>query len=68
MVYEKLGFGELKPAKMVLQLANRSTSYPREIVEDVLIKVGEFIFLVDFVVLETEVVVSTEMEILGILG
>jgi len=53
MVYERLGFGELKPTKMVLQLADRSTRIPRRMVDDVLIKVGEFIFLVDFVVLET---------------
>ena len=35
--YERLGLGELKPTKMVIQLADRSTRLPRRIVEDVLI-------------------------------
>ena len=39
---------------MSLQLANRSITYPRGIVEDVLVKVVKFIFLVDFIVLDME--------------
>jgi len=46
--YERLGLGELKPTKMVIQLADRSTRLPRGIVEDMLIRVGEFIYPVDF--------------------
>jgi len=53
---------------MVLQLADRSTRLPRELIEDVLVKVGDFICRVDFVVLETEVVVSPENEISVLLG
>uniref|UniRef100_A0A2N9GKN7 Retrotransposon gag domain-containing protein n=1 Tax=Fagus sylvatica TaxID=28930 RepID=A0A2N9GKN7_FAGSY len=34
-VYEQLGLGELKPTKVVLQLADRSIRKPRGIVEDV---------------------------------
>jgi len=52
--YERLELGELKPTKMVIQLADRLTRVPRGIVEDVLIRVGEFIYPVDFVVIETE--------------
>ena len=37
--YERLGLGELKPTKMVIQLANRSTRLPRGVVEDVLNRV-----------------------------
>jgi len=54
-MYERFGLGELKPTTTVFQLADQSTRLFREMVEDVLIKVGEFIFLVDFIVLETEV-------------
>jgi len=61
-VYERLALGELKSTKMVLQLANRSTRLPRGLIEDVLVKVGDFIYPVDFVVLETEVVVRPEMK------
>jgi len=53
---------------MVLQLADGSTRLPRGLVEDVLVKIGEFIYPVDFVVLEIEVVVSPENEIPVILS
>jgi hypothetical protein len=36
-VYEQLGLGELKPTKVVLQLADRSVVIPRGVVEDVLV-------------------------------
>jgi len=52
--YERLGLVELKSTKMVIQLADRSTRLPRGNVEDVLIRVGEFIYPVDFVVIERE--------------
>jgi len=53
-VYKQLGVGELKPTKVTLQLADRSVKIPKEKIEDMLIKVGEFIFLLDFIILETE--------------
>jgi len=53
---------------MVLQLGDHSTWLPKETVEDVLIKVGEFMFWIDFIVLETKVVASTKNKILLLLG
>jgi hypothetical protein len=53
-VYETLGLGELKPTSITLQLADRSIKRPRGILEDVLVKVGEFILLADFIVLDME--------------
>jgi hypothetical protein len=53
-VYEMLGLGELKPTSVTLQLADRSTKRPRGILEDVLVKVGEFILPADFIVLDME--------------
>ena len=61
--YERLGLGELKPAKMVIQLADRSTRLSRGVVEDVLIRVGEFIYPVDFIVLEIEKVANVANQI-----
>ncbi|XP_073314707.1 uncharacterized protein [Primulina huaijiensis] len=52
--FEKLGIGEVKPTTISLQLADRSIKYPRGFIEDVLVKVDKFIFLVDFVVLDME--------------
>ena len=53
-VYKQLGLGELKPTNITLSLADRSMKIPKGIVEDVLVKVDKFYYLVDFVVLDTE--------------
>lgn len=53
-IFKKLGLGEVKPTTVTLQLADRSLTYPRGIVEDVLVKVDKFIFPADFVVLDME--------------
>ena len=66
-IYERFGLGELRRTKFVLHLANRSTRLPRG-VEDVLIKVGEFNFPVDFMVLDTNRVPNAESHILLIFG
>ena len=67
-VYQQLGVGELKPTRCTLQLADRSVKIPKGEVEDVLIKVGEFIFPVDFIVLETQPVSNLKSQIPVILG
>jgi hypothetical protein len=67
-VYVQLGLEELKPTSMTLQLADRSVKVPRGIVEDVLIKVDKFYFLVDFIVLDTEPVHNLGSQIPVILG
>ena len=67
-VYKQLGVGELKPTKVTLQLADRSVKVPLGEIADVLIKVGEFIFPVDFVVLETAPVENPRGQIPVILG
>ncbi|CAN1240683.1 hypothetical protein LINGRAPRIM_LOCUS2823 [Linum grandiflorum] len=53
-LYDKLGLGPLSPSKTRIQLADRSLTSPRGVVKNVGIHVGEFAFLVDFVVLDTE--------------
>ncbi|XP_022881095.1 uncharacterized protein LOC111398428 [Olea europaea var. sylvestris] len=53
-VFKKLGLGEVKLTTMTLQLADRSLTYPRGIIEDMLVKVDKFIFPADFVVLDME--------------
>ena len=50
-VVKRLSLGELTPTAMTLQMANITLAQPEGILEDVLIKVGKFIFLVDFVVI-----------------
>ncbi|KAL5787484.1 hypothetical protein ACOSP7_004433 [Xanthoceras sorbifolium] len=53
-VYMQLDLNELKPTFMSLLLADRSTRYPRGIVEDILIQVDKLIILADFVVLDMD--------------
>ncbi|XP_030494783.1 uncharacterized protein LOC115710563 [Cannabis sativa] len=53
-VFKKLDTGEVKPTTISLQLADRSFTYRRGIIEDVIIKVGKLVFPVDFVVLDME--------------
>ncbi|XP_015945106.1 uncharacterized protein LOC107470230 [Arachis duranensis] len=43
-----------KPTTMALQLADRSFKFSHGVVEDLLVKVGDFIFPADFVVLDME--------------
>ena len=50
-VVKRLSLGELTPTAMTLQMANKTLAHPEGILEDVLIKVGKFVFLVDFVVI-----------------
>ena len=51
-IYGELNLGELKKTHVTLQLADSSIRYPKGVVEDVLIKIGELMFPVDFVVLD----------------
>ena len=53
-IFRRLGLGEIQPTAMTLQLADRSLTYPKGVIEDVLVKVDKFVFLVDFVVLDME--------------
>ena len=53
-IFKKLGLGEAKPTTVTLQLADRSLKHPRGIIEDVLVKVGKFIFPADFIILDME--------------
>ncbi|XP_022858993.1 uncharacterized protein LOC111379785 [Olea europaea var. sylvestris] len=51
-VYRELGLGEVNSTSIKLQLANRTIARPRGKFEDVLVKVGNFIFPVDFIILD----------------
>ena len=51
---QRLSLGELTPTAITLQMADRSMAQPEGVLEDVLVKVGKFIFPVDFVVMKME--------------
>ncbi|KAL1534726.1 hypothetical protein AAHA92_30872 [Salvia divinorum] len=50
--FRKLKFGVLKPTTITLQMADKSVKYPNGVLENVLVRVNDFIFPVDFVVLD----------------
>ncbi|GJZ20087.1 reverse transcriptase domain-containing protein [Tanacetum coccineum] len=53
-LYAKLSLENFKPTKMSVRLADRSIQYPVGIAKNVLVEVGKFTFLADFVILEME--------------
>ncbi|GJY73467.1 reverse transcriptase domain-containing protein [Tanacetum coccineum] len=63
-LYAKLFLETLKPTKMGVRLTNRSFQHPIGIAENMLVEVGKFTFLVDFVILEME----EDSKVLLILG
>jgi len=61
---KRLGELEIMPAKMTLQLVDRSITRPYGVIEDVLVRVKHFIFPENFVVMD----ICEDIDILVILG
>ena len=53
-VVQRLSLGELTPIAITLQMADRSMAQPEGVLKDVLVKVGKFIFPLDFVIMKME--------------
>ena len=53
-VVQRLSLGELIPTAITLQMADRSMTRPEGVLEDVFVKVGKFIFPIDFVIMKME--------------
>ncbi|XP_038904235.1 uncharacterized protein LOC120090579 [Benincasa hispida] len=53
-ILKKLGIGEAQPTSVMLQLADRTITYPEGKIKDVLVKVDKFIFPTDFIILDYE--------------
>ncbi|CAM8999933.1 unnamed protein product [Rhodiola kirilowii] len=51
---KKFNMGEPKPTQMILRLADRSSRFPKGVLKDVPVRVGNFYIPGDFVVLEME--------------
>ena len=67
-MYKQLGLGELKSTNITLSLADRSVKIPKGIVEDALVKVDNFYYPVDFVVLDIEPMAESTHQVPIILG
>ncbi|GJR72090.1 DNA-directed DNA polymerase [Tanacetum coccineum] len=46
--------GDLKPTRMCIDLANKTTQFPKGIAENVMVKIDKFVFPVDFEILDME--------------
>ncbi|GJZ68030.1 putative reverse transcriptase, RNA-dependent DNA polymerase [Tanacetum coccineum] len=51
-LFKRLGLGSLRPIKMTIEMADRSMQSPKGIKENVLVKISNFGFLVDFIILD----------------
>ncbi|XP_047253753.1 uncharacterized protein LOC124887877 [Capsicum annuum] len=54
VVFKKLGLGDPTPTNLRLVMADRSIKWLIDVLHDVLVKVADFIFLADFVILHCE--------------
>ena len=53
-IVQRLSLGELTSTAITLQMADRLMAQPEGVLKDVVVKVGKFIFPVDFVVMKIE--------------
>ncbi|XP_016168505.1 uncharacterized protein LOC107611052 [Arachis ipaensis] len=53
-IMKKLQIKEVKPTRIGLQMADKSTKYAHGVVENILVKVEKFFLLVDFMILDME--------------
>ncbi|GJR64064.1 reverse transcriptase domain-containing protein [Tanacetum coccineum] len=53
-IWKKLSLPELTPTRMTLELADRLITHPKGLAEDIFVKVGNFHFPTDFVVVDFE--------------
>ncbi|CAN6567531.1 unnamed protein product [Malus baccata var. baccata] len=53
-IYASMNLGELKNNGVIIQFADRSTAYPKGVLEDVLVQVNHLIFPTDFYMLEMD--------------
>ncbi|GJV67893.1 ribonuclease H-like domain-containing protein [Tanacetum coccineum] len=50
--YTNLGLGILSHTRLTIELADRTIKQPRGIIENVLVRIGKFIFPIDFIILD----------------
>jgi hypothetical protein len=53
-IYKELNLGPMKNTRIIIQLADRSNSYPEGMVEDVLVKVEDLVFPADFYIIDMD--------------
>ncbi|GKB49257.1 hypothetical protein Tco_0900010 [Tanacetum coccineum] len=51
-IYTNLGLGDLSHTRMTIELADRTIKQPKGIATNVLVRIGKFVFPIDFVILD----------------
>ncbi|GJV05443.1 putative reverse transcriptase, RNA-dependent DNA polymerase [Tanacetum coccineum] len=51
-LFKRLGLGSLKPIKMTIEMADRSMQSLKGIKENILVKISNFVFPIDFIILD----------------
>ncbi|GKD01818.1 ribonuclease H-like domain-containing protein [Tanacetum coccineum] len=62
--YSNLGLGDLAHTRLTIELADKKIKHPRGITKNVLVRIGKFIFPIDFVILD----ILEDDDVLLILG
>ncbi|GKC64171.1 hypothetical protein Tco_1096769 [Tanacetum coccineum] len=52
LTYLNLGFCELAHTKLIVELADRTVKYLKGIAENVLVRIGKFVFPIDFIIID----------------
>ncbi|GJS22378.1 homeodomain-like protein [Tanacetum coccineum] len=52
LIYLNLELGELARTRLTVELADKTVKYPKGIAENILVRIGKFTFLVDFIILD----------------
>ncbi|GJX36794.1 putative reverse transcriptase domain-containing protein [Tanacetum coccineum] len=52
LTFLNLGLGELAHTKLTVELVDRTVKYSKGIAENVLVRIGKFTFLIDFIILD----------------
>lgn len=50
--YKKLDYLELNSKRIAIHMANWVVTYPQGIIEDLLVKIGKFVFPIEFAVID----------------
>ena len=53
-IFKRVALGAIKPTTVTLLLVDRTLKRPRGVIEEVLVKVGKFIFPANFLILDME--------------
>ena len=54
LIYKVLNLGPLKETRVIIQLADKSSSYQEGVIKDVLIRINELIFPLDFYIIDID--------------